>query len=274
MTAHPSRRTARAWPIFSWVPGYQRTWLPLDFVAGLTVCAILVPEGMAYAELAGMPPETAFYAAPVALLAYAALGSSRQLVVAVSSAIAIMSAATIGEMAVEGSAEFVALTAALAILAGLVSIAAGALKLGRIAQFFSESVLIGFVFGLALLISIKQIPKLLGIEAHGETAIELLRDIVPQLGETGVLTLAVGTLGIVGMLALEHRLAEEDVAHLAAAMDPGSVAGVLIYENLWAAPFASAMRRAGGQLIANGRIPIQAIIAAVEADAALEAEGV
>jgi hypothetical protein len=72
---------------------------------------------------------------------------------------------------------------------------------------------------------------------------------------------------------LAQTLAEEDVAHLAAAMDPGSVAGVLVYENVWAAPFASAMRRAGGQLIANGRIPIQALIAAVEADAALDAEG-
>ena len=73
---------------------------------------------------------------------------------------------------------------------------------------------------------------------------------------------------------LAQTLAEEDVAHLAAAMDPGSVAGVLVYENIWAAPFASAMRRAGGQLIANGRIPIQAIIAAVEADEALEPAGV
>ena len=73
---------------------------------------------------------------------------------------------------------------------------------------------------------------------------------------------------------LVKTLASEDVAHLAAAMNPGSVAGVLIYENLWAAPFGSAMRRAGGQLIANGRIPIQALIAAVEADIALEAEGV
>lgn len=70
---------------------------------------------------------------------------------------------------------------------------------------------------------------------------------------------------------LAQTLAEEDVVLLAAAMDPGSVAGVLVYENLWAAPFASAMRRAGGQLIANGRIPIQAIIAAIEADAADEA---
>src|SRR3954449_5651992 len=73
---------------------------------------------------------------------------------------------------------------------------------------------------------------------------------------------------------LAELLAEEDVEHLAAAMDPGSVAGVLIYENVWAAPFAAAARRSGGQLIANGRIPIQAIIAAVEADAELEPQGV
>ena len=178
---HAPDMTPKPWPVFGWLQGYQRSWLPFDLIAGLTVCAILVPEGMAYAELAGVPPEFAFYAAPAALLAYAALGSSRQLVVAVSSAIAIMSAATISELAVEGSAEFVALTAALAILAGVVSMAAGVLRLGRIAQFFSESVLLGFVFGLALLISIKQIPKLLGIEAHGESAIELLRDILPQL---------------------------------------------------------------------------------------------
>jgi hypothetical protein len=72
---------------------------------------------------------------------------------------------------------------------------------------------------------------------------------------------------------LAETLAEDDVANLAAAMSPGSIAGVLIYENLWAAPFASAVRRAGGQLIANGRIPIQAIIAAVEADEALAAQG-
>ena len=200
------RTTGRPWPILSWVPGYQRSWLPLDIIAGLTVCAILVPEGMAYAELAGMPPETAFYAAPIALLAYAALGSSRQLVVAVSSAIAIMSAATISGLAAAGSVEYATLTAALAILAGLVSMVAGVLKLGRIAQFFSDSVLLGFVFGLALLITIKQIPKLLGIEADGETALELVRDIVPQVGETDLLTLMVGLGGIAALILLERWL--------------------------------------------------------------------
>ena len=90
--------------------------------------------------------------------------------------------------------------------------------------------------------------------------------------------LELADLGDVGELQvleaqLAELLAEEDVAHLAAAMDPGSTAGVVIYENLWAAPFASAARRAGGQLIANGRIPIQAIVAAIEADLELETVG-
>lgn len=202
----PSRPTTRRWPVLDWVPGYQRSWLRLDIIAGLTVCAILVPEGMAYAGLAGVPPEAAFYAAPIGLLAYAVLGSSRQLVVAVSSAVAIMSAATISQLAPAGTAEYVTLTAALALLAGLLSIAAGALKLGRIAQFFSESVLIGFVFGLALLISIKQIPKLLGIEAEGETAVELVLALIPQLTETHRVTLAVGAIGIAALILLERTV--------------------------------------------------------------------
>ena len=84
-----------------------------------------------------------------------------------------------------------------------------------------------------------------------------------------------GDLGALVQLETElaELLAADDVEHLAYAMDPGSVAGVLVYENLWAAPFASATRRAGGQLIANGRIPIQAIIASIEADDALETTG-
>jgi SulP family sulfate permease len=206
VTAPAQRSTARVWPVLAWLPGYQRSWLRFDLIAGLTVCAILVPEGMAYAQLAGVPPEYAFYAAPIALLAYAVLGSSRQLVVAVSSAVAIMSAATITGLAAAGSAEYIALTAALAILAGLVSIAFGVLRLGRIAQFFSESVLLGFVFGLALLITIKQIPKILGIEAHGDTALALIRDMIPHLHETDLLTLAVGAGGIAVMIVLERRL--------------------------------------------------------------------
>jgi hypothetical protein len=113
------------------------------------------------------------------------------------------------------------------------------------------------------------------LRLHDAGIIRLMDLLILQKGEDGtVMAQELGDLDDLGELArleaeLVQTLAESDVDHLAAAMDPGSVAGVLVYENLWAAPFASAMRRAGGQLIANGRIPIQAIIAAVEADEAL-----
>ena len=118
------------------------------------------------------------------------------------------------------------------------------------------------------------------LRLHDAGIIRVMDILILQKGADGtVMAQELGDLDDLGELGrleaeLVETLAEEDVDHLAAAMDPGSVAGVLVYENLWAAPFASAMRRAGGQLIANGRIPIQAIIAAVEADeAALEAAG-
>ncbi len=114
------------------------------------------------------------------------------------------------------------------------------------------------------------------VEAGTIRVIDMLILVKDADGSVDALELA--DLGDVGELQvleaqLAELLAEEDVAHLAAAMDPGSTAGVVIYENLWAAPFASAARRAGGQLIANGRIPIQAIVAAIEADLELETVG-
>jgi hypothetical protein len=118
------------------------------------------------------------------------------------------------------------------------------------------------------------------VKLHDAGIIRIMDIIILQKGEDGtVMAQELGDLEELGELQrietqLAQTLAEEDVEYLAAAMDPGSIAGVLVYENLWAAPFASAMRRAGGQLIANGRIPIQAILAAVEADAELEAVGV
>jgi high affinity sulfate transporter 1 len=193
-------------PIRGWLPTYDRTWLRLDLIAGLTVVALLVPEGMAYAQIAGMPPETAFYAAPIGLVAYAVLGTSRQLVVAVSSTIAVLSASTIGLLAPAGSAEFVALTAALAILAGAISILAGLFRIGRLAQFFSESVLVGFVFGLALVIAVKQVPKVLGIEGGGEEFFDRCLVIIRQLPETDVATAVVGVSSIGLMLLIERRL--------------------------------------------------------------------
>jgi hypothetical protein len=121
------------------------------------------------------------------------------------------------------------------------------------------------------------------IRLHDAQIIRIMDIVILQKGEDGtVMAQEMGDLADLGELArleteLVQTLAESDIDNLAAAMDPGSVAAVLVYENLWAAPFAAAMRRAGGQLIANGRIPIQALIAAIEADQAdeaLEAAGV
>jgi sulfate permease, SulP family len=195
---------ARYLPILGWLPKYRRAWLRTDLIAGLTVVALLIPEGMAYAQIAGVPPETAFYAAPIGLLAFAIFGTSRQLVVAVSAIIATMSFATVSLIAAPNTTEFILLTAALAVLAGLVSIFAGLLKLGRVAQFFSESVMVGFITGLALTVMVKQVPKLLGIEGGSGNFWERLYDVIIHLPETHLATLITGILCLILLILLEH----------------------------------------------------------------------
>ncbi len=192
-------------PILAWLPQYQSKWLRGDVIGGLTIMALLVPEGMAYAELAGMPPQTAFYAAPAGLILYAIFGSSRQLVVAVSAIVAVMSASIVGDLAPAHSSELIVLTAALAIMAGLVALLAGLLRLGRIAQFFSESVLVGFISGLALVIMIKQIPKLFGLEPVSGNFWERVIELIHELPETHMQILAVGLSTLILMIFLERR---------------------------------------------------------------------
>lgn len=204
-TARPMRGISRFFPILTWLPHYQRPWLRGDFIAGLTILALLIPEGMAYAELAGLPPQTAFYAAPIGLLLYAIFGTSRQLMVAVSAAIATMSAVAVAPLAAAGSPEYAVFSAALALLAGTISVLAGLFKMGRIASFFSESVLVGFITGLALTVAIKQVPKLFGLESGHGNFWERLHDIIIHLPETHLLTLLVGITSIALLLFLERR---------------------------------------------------------------------
>lgn len=199
-----SKSLTRYLPILTWLPSYQRAWLRPDLIAGLTVVALLIPEGMAYAQIAGMPPQTAFYAAPIGLLAFAIFGTSRQLVVAVSAIIATMSFATVSLIAAPDTPEFILLTAALAVLAGLIAVLAGLLRLGRIAQFFSESVMVGFITGLALTVMVKQVPKLLGIEGGEGNFWERLYDILIHFPERHLPTLITGVLCLILLIVLEH----------------------------------------------------------------------
>ena len=143
--------------------GYRPLWIRADVIAGLTVWAVLVPEALAYATIAGVPPVVGLYAAIPSLVLYAAAGSSRHLVVGPMSATAALSAASVAPFAGGDQTQFIALTAALAIVTGILGLLAGLLRLGFIASFISEPVLKGFIVGLALTIVIGQVPKLFGI---------------------------------------------------------------------------------------------------------------
>ncbi|MDC3402424.1 SulP family inorganic anion transporter [bacterium] len=208
-----------------WISGYNRKWLITDVIAGLTVAAILVPEGMAYAQVAGVAAEVAFYTIPPALVLYALFGSSRQLVVATSGAIAVLSATIVGSIVEGSSEEYIAYSAALAMFAGVIAVLCGVLKLGRIAQFFSESVLTGFVFGLALVISIKQVPKIIGIESTEGNFFERLWDILRHLGDADRASVVVGVSTIVVMVLIE-RFADKVPAALVVLIG-GIIAGTV-----------------------------------------------
>jgi MFS superfamily sulfate permease-like transporter len=195
-----------SWPVFRSLRGYQRSWLRGDVVAGLTVWAVLVPEALAYASIAGVSPVVGLYAAPAALLLYAAFGSSRHLVTGPMSATAALSAAAVAQLATQGSGRFVQLTVALAITTGVAAVLAGLLRLGFLASFISEPVLKGFIIGLALTIVAGQLPKLFGVEGGQGDFFEKLWDLVTHLGDTHGATLALGLVSLALVLGL-RRLA-------------------------------------------------------------------
>jgi SulP family sulfate permease len=192
--------------LFPTLRGYERPWLRGDLIAGLTVWAVLVPEALAYASIAGVSPVVGLYAAPGALILYAALGSSRQLVTGPMAATAALSAATVAELVPLGSDRFAAMTAALAITTGLAALVAGVLRLGFLANFISEPVLKGFIVGLALTILIGQVPKLLGIDKGTGDFFQQLWHVISHLGDTQGAILLVGALSLAVILAL-RRLA-------------------------------------------------------------------
>jgi SulP family sulfate permease len=184
------------------VQGYRRSWLRADLLAGLTVWAVLVPESLAYATIAGVPPVVGLYAAVASLVLYALLGSSRHLVVGPMSATAALSAAIVAGFAGGGTAEFVAFTAALAIVTGVIGFLAGLLRLGFIASFISEPVLKGFIVGLALTIIVGQLPKLFGVEKEPGNFFEQAWGLIGNLGGTSLVTLVVGLVALAVIVLL------------------------------------------------------------------------
>jgi high affinity sulfate transporter 1 len=149
-------------PIATWLPSYRSTWLRADAMAAVAVWAMIVPQALAYAGIAGVPPIYGLYCVPLAMVAYAFLGTSRSLSVGPESAIAIISAVTVGGIAAQDPVEFLALTSLLALVVGGLFLVFGLLRLGWAANFLSQPVLQGFTQGIALFVIIGQIPTLLG----------------------------------------------------------------------------------------------------------------
>lgn len=184
-------------PITAWLPAYDRGFLRSDVIAGVVGWGVMVPVSMAYAGLAGVAPEAGLVTAFTAMTAYAILGTSRHLKVTASSAIALMSAAVITTLpSAQDPSVFLSLSAALALVVGGILVVAGIARLGFLSQFLSKAVVTGFVIGLSIVITVGQLPALLGIPGGGTTVIEKLRTIAGQLSEINPWTLALGVASL------------------------------------------------------------------------------
>jgi high affinity sulfate transporter 1 len=203
-TESPQRTLKSFLPILSWLPNYQTGWLRGDVIAALTIWALLVPEAMAYAGIAGLPPAMGLYAIPLALIAYAILGSSRHLNVGPSSAVAALSFTVVSGLAIVGSDEFVLYSIALAFVVGIMLIVASLLRLGILADFLSRPVLDGFIVGVAVSIAVGQLDKLLGFKPLELRFVPDILVIASDIGMTHIPTLVVGAISL-GLLFVMHR---------------------------------------------------------------------
>jgi SulP family sulfate permease len=191
-------------PVTAWLPGYDyRRLLRFDAIAGATVWGLLVPEMIAYAGLAGLPPQAGLYTLLATLAAYAIFGTSRHVIVAGTSAAAVLLASTVGDVAVSHD-DYLANSAALVLIVGGLFLLAGVLRLGFIAQFMSRPVVEGFVFGLAIFVTVKQLPKLFGIPGGTGDTIRQFAHVVTHLGETSGATLIVGASALTLLFGIER----------------------------------------------------------------------
>jgi high affinity sulfate transporter 1 len=217
----------RGLPVLEWLFAYQKEWLAFDLIAGLVTAAVVIPKAMAYATVAGLPIQVGLYTALVPMVIYALLGTSRPLSVSTSTTLAILAATQFAQVLPDGDpASLMRASAALTLLVGAMLALASLLRLGFIANFISEPVLIGFKAGIALVIVLDQLPKLLGIHFHKGTFIRNLLAILRGIPETSMVTLAVGLTMIVMLVALEHFLPRLPAPLIAVA---AGIAGVSLF---------------------------------------------
>jgi sulfate permease, SulP family len=196
-------------PILSWLPRYDRGWLGFDVIAGLTLWGLVVPEGMAYAGIAGLPPQAGLYTLVVSLLVYALLGTSRHLSVGGTSATAALLASSVAAALVASASatasdpqSYPVYASAFVLVTGLVFLVAGIARMGFITQFLSKPVMDGFVVGLAVFVTVGQLNKLFGVEKPDGNTMEKLVGIIRELPQANLTTFAVGAAALAALALL------------------------------------------------------------------------
>lgn len=179
-------------PILQWLKVYNRETLTSDLVAAVIVTIMLIPQSLAYALLAGLPPEVGLYASILPLVAYAIFGTSRTLAVGPVAVVSLMTAAAVGNLALAGTAEYLAAAIALAFLSGVILILMGLFRLGILANFLSHPVISGFITASGLIIAASQLKHILGVDAGGHNLLDILMALAGQLAHINLPTLVIG----------------------------------------------------------------------------------
>ena len=192
----------RVLPVAKEVPGYGAPTARRDLTAALTVAALAIPSAMAYAELAGATPVAGLYALLLPTVAYALFGSSRRLIVGPEGSLAALVAAAVLALATAGSAEATELAAVLALMVGALFVVARLLRLGWIADYLSRPVLVGYIHGVAAVLVISQLGKLLGLDVEAADPLPQLVEVGRELGDANGATIAVGAAALAVLLPL------------------------------------------------------------------------
>jgi high affinity sulfate transporter 1 len=194
-------------PFLNWITDYRKEWARFDVIAGLTTAAVVIPKAMAYATIAGLPVQIGLYTALIPMVIYAVLGTSRVLSVSTTTTIAILTAAEMGRVAPDGDpGMLIRATVTLTLLVGVILLVASVLRLGFVANFISDPVLIGFKAGIGLVIVLDQLPKLLGIHFDKGTFLHNVVATVREIPHTSLPTFAVGAATIVLLVGIERLL--------------------------------------------------------------------
>ncbi len=194
-----------------WVPiigafrGYQGSWFRADLIAGISVGVVMIPSVLAYAELAGLPPQQGLYAALAAMIGYALFASSRQVIAGPDAALTLLLASAINPLVAGDVSRAVTLTALVALLGGAIILLAAVFRIGVIAELFSKSVLVGYMSGAAMILASTQLGKLLGIRLVARDFFPILQEAFGRLGETHRLTFVLG-VGFLALLAVLRRI--------------------------------------------------------------------